>query len=183
MPRENTAGLSPKGRPKARKTTKIILSTYILTVSVFSFFGSGIILAPYLRSISSAWASLVYAVYAPFCHQIPERSMNCFDQSLAVCSRCLGIYLGVFLGLILYPIIRGSRQVRVPEPKVFFSFSVPLALDAAANVLRLWQSPNAVRLATGLLWGVLLPFYFIAGVVDFFEQRQKWRRGRNKNSA
>ncbi|MGB7294934.1 MAG: DUF2085 domain-containing protein [Candidatus Aminicenantales bacterium] len=183
MPRQDASDISLRRRPETPKTQKTILLTFVLTLIVFSIFSGGIILAPYLRSSSSAWASLVYDLYTPFCHQLPERSMTCFGQPLAVCSRCLGIYLGIFLGLILYPFIRGWQRASVPERKVFFLLSVPIALDTAANFSGLWQSHDAVRLLTGLLWGALLPFYFIAGVVDFLEQRQKRKRGRAQNNT
>jgi uncharacterized membrane protein len=173
MPDLESKSLSPSTPPRTHRPEKTLLWTYILTFIVFAVFLGGIFLAPWLRSRSSVWASLVYVVYSPFCHQLPERSLSCFGHPLSVCSRCLGIYLGVLGGLLLYPLIRGWRQVRVPEKWIFFLLSAPIFLDTAANFIKLWQSPNAVRLATGLLWGVLLPFYFITGAVDFLRQRRK----------
>lgn len=41
------------------------------------------------------------------CHQQPERSFFLFGGSVAVCARCLGIYLGAAVGLL----IRVQRQV------------------------------------------------------------------------
>jgi uncharacterized membrane protein len=42
--------------------------------------------------------------------------------------------------------------------------SLPVALDGTGNVLGLWSSPIGVRFATGVLWGAVLPAYFIAGM-------------------
>jgi uncharacterized membrane protein len=176
MPDQESESLSPAAPPRNRRPEKTLLWTYILTFIVFAVFLGGIFLAPWLRSRSSVWAGLVYAVYSPFCHQLPERSLSCFGHPLSVCSRCLGIYLGVLGGLLLYPLIRGWRPVRMPEKRVFFLLSAPIILDSAANITKLWNSPNAVRLATGFLWGLLLPFYFITGVVDLLRQRRKKRR-------
>ncbi len=39
--------------------------------------------------------------FALVCHQQPERSFFLFGGSVAVCARCLGIYLGSALGLLL----------------------------------------------------------------------------------
>jgi len=169
---QESENLSPSTPPRTHRPEKTLLWAYILTFILFAVFLSGIFLAPWLRSRSSVWASLVYTVYSPFCHQIPDRSLSCFGYPLSVCTRCLGINLGFLLGLVIYPFIRGWRQVRVPEKKVFFLLSAPIVLDTAANFIKLWRSPNAVRLATGLLWGVLLPFYFITGVVDFLRRRR-----------
>jgi putative Holliday junction resolvase len=38
-----------------------------------------------------------------------------------------------------------------------------VGLDTAANFLRFWNTGAAVRLATGVLWGTILPFYFYSG--------------------
>ena len=39
--------------------------------------------------------------FALVCHQQPDRSFFLFGGSVAVCSRCLGIYLGATAGLVL----------------------------------------------------------------------------------
>jgi uncharacterized membrane protein len=44
--------------------------------------------------------------FALVCHQHPERSFTLFGGSVAVCARCLGIYLGASTGLL----VRISRQ-------------------------------------------------------------------------
>jgi uncharacterized membrane protein len=164
---------SSEVKPGPRKAEGTVRLTFVLTFLVFSVWLAGIFLAPYLRSLSSPWAPFIYALYSPFCHQVPERSFSCFGYPLSVCARCLGIYSGMLFGLVLYPFIRGGRQVRVPESKVFFVLSAPIVLDTAANFIRLWRSSNSVRLATGVLWGSVLPFYLITGLVDFLIQRRK----------
>ena len=146
-----------------------------MTLIVFSVFLGGVFLAPWLQSRSSVWANFVYAVYSPFCHQLPDRSLSCFGHPLSVCSRCLGIYLGILGGLLFSPLTWKRRPPFIPGRKVFFSLSTPIALDTAGNLLRLWSSSNSLRLFTGLIWGALLPFYFVAGIVDFLKQRQKRR--------
>jgi uncharacterized membrane protein len=139
------------------------------------FWLGGLVLAPYLRSRSSPWAALAYAFYKPLCHQVASRSLHCFGHPLAVCARCTGIYLGFLLGLGLYPFLRGWRQLRLPSGRVFFIVSTPIMVDTAANFLRLWQTSNAVRLASGVIWGTILPFYFITGLADLLISREKKR--------
>ena len=133
----------------------------------------GIWLAPYLRSRSSPWAGPAYFIYRPVCHQIVRRSFSFNGQPLAVCARCTGIYVGFLLGLALYPFLRGWRRLSLPSGRVFFLFSAPIVLDTAANFLRLWDTANAIRLATGLIWGTILPFYFIVGIADLIASRKK----------
>ena len=165
----------PKREDKGLKRTLWVV--YVLAFAGFSVFLGGILLAPYLRSRSSPLAGLVYTVYSPFCHQLAERSLGCFGHPFAVCSRCLGIYLGSFLGFLLFPFRGGIRSLRVPGKMVFLLLSAPILLDTAANFLGIWSSTDIVRLSTGLAWGVLLPFYLIAGIVDFLRQR-RMKRGR-----
>jgi uncharacterized membrane protein len=40
--------------------------------------------------------------FALVCHQQPERSFFLFGGRVAVCARCLGIYLGTALGLLVH---------------------------------------------------------------------------------
>ena len=47
--------------------------------------------------------------FALVCHQRPERSFWIFGAPVAVCARCLGIYLGAAIGLLF----RTSRRVAI----------------------------------------------------------------------
>lgn len=152
---------------------RTVLLTYLVTTMAFLLWFGGIMLAPYLRSRASPWAGLVYSIYSPVCHQVADRSLFCFGQPLAVCARCTGIYLGFWLGLALYPILRGWRRISLPSARAFLIVSAPIVLDTAANFLRFWKTTTAVRLATGVLWGTILPFYFVVGMADLFLSRQK----------
>jgi len=45
-------------------------------------------------------AMLVKLLFAPVCHQIPERSFHLMETPLGVCARCTGIYAGVFFAFL-----------------------------------------------------------------------------------
>jgi len=154
---------------------RTVLRTYLVTSLVYPLWLAGIWLAPYLKSHSSRWASLVYALYAPVCHQVAGRSFFCFGQPLAVCARCSGIYVGFLLGLGVFPWLRKKGRLSLPSARVFLLVSAPIVLDTAANFLKVWSTPSVIRLVTGLLWGAILPFYFIPGVTDLFVTRRKNR--------
>lgn len=127
---------------------------------------AAIFLAPYLRSRSSGAASLVYAIFAPVCHQIPSRCFHFHGFPLAVCGRCLGIYVGFFAGLVAYPAVRGFRKIAIPAVRLFILLSLPAAVDFAGGFVGAWTSPIWVRFGTGFVWGVLLPYYFLTGVCE-----------------
>jgi uncharacterized membrane protein len=141
-----------------------IIALYAATLTGLVGWLAAIVAAPYLRSRGSAWSAFLYSCFAPLCHQRPERSFRAFGQPLAVCARCTGIYLGAFLGLAAYPFRRGFRMLRLPRLAALAAVSVPIAADGIGQALGLWETPAVIRLATGLLWGSILPYYFMTGV-------------------
>jgi uncharacterized membrane protein len=70
---------------------------------------------------------------------------------MPACSRDFGIYLGAFIGIVLFVII-GKRFGVVSLP-IYLLFLVPLAIDGFAQLLFSYESTNLVRVATGLLAG------------------------------
>jgi uncharacterized membrane protein len=56
---------------------------------------------PILASHSPFFALALQRGFALVCHQQPERSFFLFGGSVAVCARCLGIYCGATLGLLI----------------------------------------------------------------------------------
>jgi uncharacterized membrane protein len=150
----------------AGRINKTIFLVYILTAIGLTAWLGAIFWAPYLRSHASPWQGLVYAVFSPVCHQIPSRSFHILGQPLAVCARCLGIYSGFFIGVALYPFLRGFSRVAMPRTKIFILISLPIVMDTLGNFVRLWETPNQLRFVTGLLWGTILPYYLITGLAD-----------------
>ena len=163
---EPAAGPAPPGR------TKIIVAYGLTAVGTLAWL-AGIILTPYLQNRGNPWAGLVKAVYAPVCHQLPSRSFQAWGFPLAVCARCLGIYLGFAAGLVSYPFVRGFRSVRLPRTKAFLAVSAPIVADTAATFLGLWSSPAPVRLALGLVWGIILPYYLVTGFAELTFRRRR----------
>lgn len=152
--------------------------TKILIVNVFTLVGSiiwlGLIfLAPYLKSQSSIWNRIIYAAFSPICHQIPSRCFKLFGYPLAVCTRCLGIYIGFFTGAGIYSFLKkGLSEFSVPQKKSFILVSFPIVIDTIGNFFSLWMTPAWIRFALGFIWGIILPFYFITGITDAFVIRK-----------
>jgi uncharacterized membrane protein len=151
---------------------KRIILVYLATAAGSLAWLGGIFLAPYLRSRHSAFSGFVYAIFAPVCHQVAARSFGLWGCPLAVCARCLGIYLGFLAGVGLYPLLRRFRKVKLPPQSLFIAVSVPIVVDTLGNFLKLWSTPNWPRLAIGFLWGVILPFYFITGLAELALHRR-----------
>ena len=87
-----------------------------------------------------------------FCHRIKDRSIWFFGLEKVLCSRCLGIFLGGIIGLILI-----IYQYRID---LIWSILllVPLIFDGVTQALNYRQSNNYFRLITGFIFGVGLQF-------------------------
>jgi uncharacterized membrane protein len=88
-------------------------------------------------------------LFRGFCHQMPDRSLAFFGATMAVCSRCAGIYAGIALGAVLPPprvILRHGRAA------VWIAASA-LLLDVMVQNYIAHTTIHALRLATGLAVG------------------------------
>ena len=153
------------------KTTIAII--YIATlIGILTWIGA-LFDAPYLKSHSSLFSGFLYAVFSPTCHQIPSRCFYAFGYPVAVCARCLGIYAGFLLGTFIFPLVKGFSKPTMPKAKILIFLSIPIFIDATGNLVGLWISSDWMRLLTGIIWAIILPFYFLAGLTDYFLQKKK----------
>jgi uncharacterized membrane protein len=151
--------------PMHKADTKIMF-IYVLTLLGAALWLTMIFLAPFLKSHWAFGADLIYAVCSPLCHQNPSRCFVISGYPMAVCTRCLGIYSGFFLGTCIYPFIRGLRFQSLPRKGVLIAVSLPIVIDTAGNVLTLWMTTAWIRFMTGVFWGSFLPFFLMPGLMD-----------------
>ena len=85
--------------------------------------------------------------FALVCHQRPERSFPLFGSSVAVCARCLGIYLGAAAGLLL----RVPREI---ARRCLFAAASINAIDWLAELGGMHSNWTAARFALGITLGV-----------------------------
>jgi uncharacterized membrane protein len=144
------------------------IKLWILMVVYFIFLISSFIwlllllLGPYLSGLGGDFESVknvYYLLFSFICHQKAERSYFIWGYQMPVCVRCTGIYLGVFLGTLIYPIFKKINSTDVPEFKYYWILFTPLLVDGVAQLLHLYPSPHYVRLATGILAAGGLVFY------------------------
>lgn len=151
----------------------IIIRVHLLVFISACLGIASVFLAPVLQSRGLPFGSWIYALFSPICHQNPSRCFILHGFPLAVCARCLGIYIGFLGGTLAYPLRNGFTLKSLPSRITFLSVSLPIGLDTAGNFLSLWNSPDWLRLSLGIIWGGLLPFYVITGIADFFLHRKK----------
>ncbi len=133
-----------------------------------------ILAAPILASHSCrAAASVIYLYFSFICHQIPERSFALSGYTLAVCHRCTGIYLGLFLGSL----VENHFIHRSPRGRRFWvlAASAPLFLDVLLPYTGLWTSTCLSRFFSGLLIGNVISSLLVRGAAEFLSEAP-WRR-------
>ncbi|HYM09095.1 MAG TPA: DUF2085 domain-containing protein [Bryobacterales bacterium] len=118
-----------------------------IVLTVLVVFVAAIFAAPLLAEASSVAAVPLYAAFSWVCHQRPQRTWLLGAYPLAVCVRCLGIYLGALAGAIA-----GLRFFR----RLFFAAMALLAADWLLEAAGSFLVPSGVRFATGLLLGFFL---------------------------
>ncbi|MEZ4225285.1 MAG: DUF2085 domain-containing protein [Polyangiaceae bacterium] len=95
-----------------------------------------------------SWLGGAFDAWFAFqCHREPARSLSFLGEILPVCSRCLGIYLGLGLGaLILWP------KLKVWPLRIWVGFAaLVMVLDVATETLGMRPEWTPLRLVTGLL--------------------------------
>jgi uncharacterized membrane protein len=114
--------------------------------------GTAVAFAPPL--LSPEGRALVMQLFAPVCHQLPARSPTVGGVPIALCDRCVGIYLGGVLGIVGLGWGRAlGRRLPLASRYVLLLSLVPLGLDWVGPILGLWPNGPWSRAATGAVFG------------------------------
>jgi uncharacterized membrane protein len=98
--------------------------------------------------------------FAAVCHQQADRSFLLFGGSAAACARCLGIYLGAALGLL----VRVPRQFATRLLAIAVAFNL---LDWLAEFSGLHGNLIGLRFALGVGLGLTGAMLVIASAYEF----------------
>jgi uncharacterized membrane protein len=98
--------------------------------------------------------------FALVCHQRPDRSLVMFSGTVAVCARCLGIYLGAAVGLLLRLPRRFAWRLLIAAAMLNF-------VDWAAEIADLHGNWMSARLALGIALGATAAMLVIANNDSF----------------
>ena len=154
MPLDNR--LLPRGAPRAWVTLAFLG-------------GLGLVVAaPWLMHRGSWLAPLLYALFDPVCHQIPERSFHLWHEPFAVCHRCTGLYLGFALGIAFWPSFSAPAGRLLARPRMILLFAIPLAIDAVVIA-----NTATSRFITGLVASFPVALFALAAIAQLTAAR--WR--------
>jgi hypothetical protein len=87
--------------------TQAVRVWMITTLVVLGWVGA-ILAAPLLAP--SGLSSAIYTFFSYICHQMPDRSLHLAGHQMGVCSRCFGVYFGLFAGVAIYPLWRRVEE-------------------------------------------------------------------------
>jgi uncharacterized membrane protein len=155
---------------------------WAVAAGLAALFVALIVGAPLLKAGGfEAAAEAAYGAFALACHQMDERSFHLLGFKLAVCARCLGLYVGVLLGALLYPLARPLARRDLPARGWLIAAAVPTSVDFALGVTGLWANTHASRFLTASLLGVVVAFYLVPGAVDLALTPRRHLFGRKRN--
>ncbi len=135
-------------------------------------FVSTLFIIPFLEGNSgtSETGSTLFRLYRPMCHQMPSRSFFVLGGQMPVCARDFGIYFGMLMGAFAFPFLFGMRSTKMLPLWIFIASMVPIGIDGGMQLVSayfplpligVYESTNLMRLATGLLIGIVMSFYAI----------------------
>jgi uncharacterized membrane protein len=124
---------------------------------------------------SDGSADPLYRFFGYICHQIDSRSFHLREEKLGVCSRCFGVYFGLFAGTAVYPIWRSVANIEAPARIWLFLSLVPITIDWSLTFFDIWENTQASRFATGLVLGIACATFIVPAVVEI--RRNLTRRG------
>lgn len=152
--------------PQLRKQAWTVWGVSFLVVFVWIFL---ILLAPLAENADLTGVSHpIYKSFSYVCHQISARSFYVGEHQFAVCSRCFGVYFGLFLGFIGYPLFIRIEQVE-PLPRIWlFLAMIPIGIDWTLGVFGIWENTHTSRFITGAILGVVCAVYIIPALVELF---------------
>jgi uncharacterized membrane protein len=126
-----------------------------------------IVLAPLARANGLASISEpLYGFLHFICHQISERSFHIAGEPFGVCSRCTGVYFGLFVGFAMYPLWRRIEEIEPLARFWLFLSLIPIGIDWSLTIFGIWENTQLSRVVTGLILGIACATYIVPALVE-----------------
>ncbi|MCL2128512.1 MAG: DUF2085 domain-containing protein [Treponema sp.] len=109
------------------------------------------------------WVSLMKLGAKTGCHQMNGRSFSFRGYQFPLCARCTGLLAGQAAGLFLF-FLYAKFDLRLLFCAAALSV-LPLGIDGAGQLKKLWLSTNARRFFTGTLCGYFVTVFNINAII------------------
>ena len=142
---------------KFMKVEKITLKTFVLTVLTGCTFliVLGAILVPILCHYHVVLSESFYGLYDRICHASTNHAFFIKNYPMPICARCLGIYSGIFLTLLLY-----FEQIKIGHG--FYVFFGVLGIgEFLLEYFNLFFPPLYISMLAGMFIGIFLAVTFL----------------------
>lgn len=140
-----------------KRDTKIVLA-FLAAIPVAFLGASALCSWAIAHGASMQWRLL----FRLMCHGKVERCLDLFGVPMPICARCVGIYGGMFLGILAFwavPLLR-EKVMRT----VALVCAAPLAIDGLTQLAGLRESTNDLRIATGTVAGLAFGLWILSAV-------------------
>ncbi|MDM8529370.1 DUF2085 domain-containing protein [Anaerolineales bacterium HSG24] len=100
-------------------------------VNLFFLFYFGLpVLAPILSAYDyDLLAYPIYKVYSFLCHQLPSHSHFILGEQVAMCQRCLAIYICMFIGGMIFSLGMVRNRLRPLSIRWYLLCLIPMGID------------------------------------------------------
>lgn len=132
---------------------------------------------------AGAQARPVYDFFGYVCHQMPARSFHLLGHQFAVCSRCFGVYFGILLGLLVYPLFRSMENAE-PLPRFWlFLAIVPMGIDWSLTFFGIWENTHFTRVSTGIILGFACAVFIVPALIELAQMQLSRKRRKLKKAV
>lgn len=137
-----------------------IISLWIIGIFwelISSYFNSAILLLPFMKYN-----------YSLVCHTQTDKLFQIGHYHTLVCSRCFGIYLGIFISSFFSLF----NLKLIINAKIFVLSSIPMIIDILLYTFNVYEYSQLIALLTGLLFGIIGYFFIIDSIYLVFTKKE-----------
>lgn len=129
-----------------------------------------------IDSLPIPW-NFIYEFGDRWCHQISDRSFSLNGNQLPVCMRCVGIFAGIPLGILLSLITKmKTGPALVKQVLTVVGIGVlPIVIDGGGQLVGFWVSSSLSRIVTGFMGGIAIAYLLMIclGIISYEIERRR----------
>jgi len=113
-------------------------------------------------AIAHGASPMLRLLFRPACHGIPSRCLTIWNTPMPICARCTAIYAGLFVGLLMFFVAPWLNEKFARW--TLYVAAVPMGIDGVTQLLRLRESTNSLRIATGSIAGFAFGYWILSAI-------------------